>query len=232
MTLSPTTTTPIFRDRAHAGVLLAKELAPYRGDQNAVILALPRGGVVVGYELSVALHLPLEVFLTRKLRTVNNQECAIGAVSETGALYVNQDALGSFHLSTEDIEELALGEEGELRRQSALYRQGRPLPALANRTVILVDDGIATGATLFAAVKSIAALTPRRVIAAIPATPPERGVQLRALVDQCLILATPNPFSTVGALYTEFEPVTDSQVLALLEAAYRERSRPPSFSRT
>ena len=101
----------IFHERAHAGVLLAKELAAYRGDPNVLILALPRGGVVVGYELSTALHLPMNIFLTRKLRTANNQDCAIGAVSETGALYVNQDALDACHLSSEDIDELVLGEE-------------------------------------------------------------------------------------------------------------------------
>lgn len=214
----------IFRDRAHAGVLLAKELAAYRGDPQAVILALPRGGVVVGYELSMALHLPLEVFLSRKLRTPNNQNEAIGAVSETGALYVNQEALTALHLSQEDVEELVLGEEGELKRQRDLYRQGRPLASLANRTVILVDDGIATGATLFAAITSMAALAPRRVIVAIPIAPSAIGARIRPLVDHCLILTTPMPFSTVGALYTDFEPVTDSQVLSLLEAAHRERN--------
>lgn len=220
----------IFRDRAHAGVLLAKELAAYRGDPQAVILALPRGGVVVGYELSAALHLPMEVFLTRKLRTPNNQNSAIGAVSETGALYVNQEACSSLHLSTEDIEELVLGEEGELKRQQALYRQGRPLASLTNRTVILVDDGIATGATLFAAIASMAALAPRRVIVAIPIAPSDVGARIRPLVDHCLILTTPAPFSTVGALYTDFEEVTDSQVLALLKAAHRECAKPPSLS--
>lgn len=220
----------IFHDRAHAGVLLAKELAAYRGDPNALILALPRGGVVVGYELSTALHLPMNIFLTRKLRTANNQDCAIGAVSETGALYVNQDALDAYHLSSEDVDELVLGEEGELKRQKTLYRQGRPLPPLANRTVILVDDGIATGATLFAAIKSMAALAPRRVIVAIPIAPSDIGARIRPLVDQCVILTTPEPFSTVGALYTEFEPVTDSQVLTLLETAHRECAKPASLS--
>ncbi|MDP1948405.1 MAG: phosphoribosyltransferase family protein [Nitrospirota bacterium] len=221
-----------FRDRAHAGVLLAKELAIYRGDPNAVILALPRGGVVVGYELSVALHLPLEVFLTRKLRTVNNQDCAVGAVSETGALYVNQEAADACRLSGEDIQELVLGEEGELRRQRTLYRHGRPLTSLANRTVILVDDGIATGATLFATITSMEALSPRRVIVAMPVAPSDTSSRIRPLVDQCVILTTPEPFSSVGALYADFEPVTDEQVLALLEAAHRERARSPSFSRT
>lgn len=220
----------IFHDRAHAGVLLAKELSAYRGDSNALILALPRGGVVVGYELSTALHLPMHIFLTRKLRTVNNQDCAIGALSETGALYVNQDKLDACHLSNEDVDELVLGEEGELTRQKMLYRQGRPLPPLANRTVILVDDGIATGATLFAAIKSMAALAPRRVIVAIPVAPSDIGARIRPLVDQCVILTTPESFSTVGALYTEFEPVTDSDVLRLLETAHRECAKPISLS--
>lgn len=221
-----------FRDRAHAGILLAKELAIYRGDPNAIVLALPRGGVVVGYELSVALHLPLDVFLTRKLRTVNSPDCAVGAVSETGALYVNQEAADGCRLSGEDIQELVLGEEGELQRQRTLYRQGRPLPALANRTVILVDDGIATGGTLYVTITSVAALSPRRVIVAMPVAPSDRSAHMRPLVDQCVILTTPEPFSSVGALYTDFEPVTDEQVLALLEAAHRERARSPSFSRT
>jgi putative phosphoribosyl transferase len=220
----------IFHDRAHAGVLLAKELSAYRGDSNALILALPRGGVVVGYELSTTLHLPMHIFLTRKLRTVNNQDCAIGALSETGALYVNQGKLDACHLSNEDVDELVLGEEGELTRQKMLYRQGRPLPPLANRTVILVDDGIATGATLFAAIKSMAALAPRRVIVAIPVAPSDIGARIRPLVDRCVILTTPEPFSTVGALYTEFEPVTDSDVLRLLETAHRECAKPISLS--
>ncbi len=111
-----------------------------------------------------------------------------------------------------------------------LYRQGRPLPPLANRTVILVDDGIATGATLFAAIKSMAALAPRRVIVAIPVAPSDIGARIRPLVDRCVILTTPEPFSTVGALYTEFEPVTDSDVLRLLETAHRECAKPISLS--
>ena len=220
----------IFHDRAHAGVMLAKELGVYRGDPNALILALPGGGVVVGYELSITLHLPMSIFLTRKLRTTNNQDCAIGAVSETGALYVNQNAFDIYHLSSEDVDELALGEEGELKRQKTLYRQGRPLPSLANRTVILVDDGITTGTTIFTAIKSIAALAPRRVIVAIPVAPSSIKARLHPLVDQCVILTRSEPFSTVGSLYTEFEPVADSQVLTLLETAHRECAKLASSS--
>src|SRR5215467_6329669 len=127
----------VFRDRVEAGRLLASNLTSYRDDPNGLILALPRGGVAVGYELTLALHLPLDVFITRKLSTPDNPEYAIGAVSETGALYLNPEAVEVFHLSHDDLEGLIEVQRQEIARRQALYRQGRSVPVLTNRTVIL-----------------------------------------------------------------------------------------------
>jgi putative phosphoribosyl transferase len=158
----------IFRDRGHAGFSLAKELNAYRGDPTAVILALPRGGVVVGYEISRTLHLPLDVFITRKLSTPDNLEYAIGAVSETGAIYLNSEAVDVFHLSREDLEGLIQAQRREIARRQTLYRQGRSVPVIADRTVILVDDGIATGSTFFATIEAVTELSPRRLLQRSP----------------------------------------------------------------
>jgi putative phosphoribosyl transferase len=209
----------IFRDRGHAGLLLANALNAYRGNPTAVILALPRGGVAVGYELSRALHLPLDVFITRKLSTPDNPEYAIGAVSETGAIYLNPEAVDTFQLSHDDLEGLIEAQRREIWRRQTLYRQGRSAPALANRTVILVDDGIATGSTFFATIEAVTELSPRRLIAAIPVGPCETLVRLKSLVDELVVLDVPDPFSAVGEAYEDFTQVEDGQVVALLKAA-------------
>jgi putative phosphoribosyl transferase len=210
----------IFRDRSHAGVSLAKELNAYRGDPTVVILALPRGGVVVGYEISRMLRFPLDVFITRKLVTPDNPEYAIGAVSETGAIYLNPDAVDAFHLSHDDLEGLIQAQRHEIARRQALYRQGRPLPALADRTVILVDDGIATGSTFFATIEAVTELSLGRLIAAIPVGPHETLTRVKSLVDELVVLEMPDPFSAVGEAYQDFTQVEDAQVVALLKAAH------------
>jgi putative phosphoribosyl transferase len=212
----------IFRDRGHAGVSLAKELNAYRGDPNAVILALPRGGVAVGYEISRTLHLPLDVFITRKLGTPDNPEYAIGAVSETGAIYLNPEAVDAFNLSHDDLEGLIQAQRREIARRQALYRQGRRVPALADRTVILVDDGIATGSTFFATIEAVTELSPRRLIAAIPVGPRETLARVKSLVDELIVLEVLDPFSAVGEAYQDFTQVEDEQVVALLKSAQDE----------
>jgi putative phosphoribosyl transferase len=212
----------IFRDRGHAGVSLAKELNAYRGDPNAVILALPRGGVAVGYEISRTLHLPLDVFITRKLGTPDNPEYAIGAVSETGAIYLNPEAVDAFNLSHDDLEGLIQAHRREIARRQALYRQGRRVPALADRTVILVDDGIATGSTFFATIEAVTELSPRRLIAAIPVGPRETLARVKSLVDELIVLEVLDPFSAVGEAYQDFTQVEDEQVVALLKSAQDE----------
>jgi putative phosphoribosyl transferase len=212
----------IFRDRGHAGISLAKELNAYRGDPNAVILALPRGGVAVGYEISRTLHLPLDVFITRKLGTPDNPEYAIGAVSETGAIYLNPEAVDAFNLSHDDLEGLIQAQRREIARRQALYRQGRRVPALADRTVILVDDGIATGSTFFATIEAVTELSPRRLIAAIPVGPRETLARVKSLVDELIVLEVLDPFSAVGEAYQDFTQVEDEQVVALLKSAQDE----------
>lgn len=215
----------IFQNREEAGRLLAAKLAPYRGDPNGLILALPRGGVAVGYELSLALHMPLNVFITRKLSMPDNPEYAVGALSETGAIYINPDAVDALRLSHDDLERLMQAQQPEVTRRRVLYRQGRALPALAGRTVILVDDGIATGATFFATIEAIAELSPRRIVAAIPVAPCDTIARVRRAVDELIVLATPDPFTSVGAAYEHFTQVDDAEVLAYLQAARREGAR-------
>lgn len=219
----------IFQNREEAGRRLAVELMPYRDDPGGVILALPRGGVAVGYQLSLALHLPLDVFITRKLGAPGNPEYALGAVSETGTVYLNPTAVAEFGLSKADIEQLVRQQQKEIARRQNLYRQGRRMPTVADRTVILVDDGIATGATFFASVEAIRHLKPRRLIGAIPIGPADTIANARKRVDELVVLATPAPFWAVGNHYVDFTQVEDRDVveyLNLAEEGLPERTNP------
>lgn len=215
----------MFRDRRHAGKLLAARLSSYRDDAEAVVLALPRGGVAVGYELSTGLRLPLDVFITRKIGLPGFPEYAIGAITESGHLYVNPEAAASLHLTREGLEALARDERREIVRRATLYRQGRPLCAVRDRTVMLVDDGIATGSTFFATIEALRQLKPARLIAAIPVAPESGAEQVRACVDECVILATPVSFDAVGRFYGSFGQVDDDTVIQLLAAAAEAQAR-------
>ncbi len=217
----------IFQNREEAGRRLASELLQYREDPAGLILALPRGGVAVGYQLSLALHLPLDVFITRKIGAPGNPEFALGAVSETGTVYLNPDTVTDFRLSINDVEELVRAQQNEIARRHALYRQGRRLPSLTDRVVILVDDGIATGATFFASADAIRHMKPRRLVGAIPVGPAETIVEAQQRVDELIVLATPDPFWAVGNHYVDFTQVEDHDVLEYLnlaEEAFRERT--------
>jgi len=220
-----------FKNREEAGRRLVEQLIQYRNHPAALILALPRGGVAVGYQLSLGLHLPLDLFITRKLGAPDNPEYALGAVGETGTVYLNPDAMAAFHLSHEDVKDLVQRQQHEIARRQALYRQGRRLPALTDRTVILVDDGIATGSTFFASADAIRHLKPRRLIGAIPVGPTETIRVARTRVDELVVLATPDPFWAVGNHYVDFTQVDDRDVveyLNLAEEAMRERIQPSS----
>jgi putative phosphoribosyl transferase len=219
----------IFQNREEAGRRLAVELMPYRDDPAGVILALPRGGVAVGYQLSLALHLPLDVFITRKLGAPDNPEYALGAVSETGTVYLNPTAVAEFCLSKADIDQMVRAQQKEIARRQNLYRQGRRMPTLADRTVILVDDGIATGSTFFASVEAIKHLKPRRLIGAIPVGPVDTIANARKRVDELVVLAMPVPFWAVGNHYVDFTQVEDRDVveyLNLAEEGLPERTNP------
>ncbi len=208
-----------FENREEAGRRLVERLIQYRGDPTAIILALPRGGVAVGYQLSLGLHLPLDVFIARKLGAPDNPEYALGAVGETGAIHVNPDAIAAYNLSGKEIEDLAQAQQQEIARRQELYRQGRRLPALTDRIVILVDDGIATGSTFFASAESIKHLKPRRLIGALPVGPVETVQEARLQVDALIVLATPVPFWAVGNHYLDFAQVSDHDVMGYLNLA-------------
>ncbi len=218
-------TNGIFRDRTEAGRELAARLGAYRNDATGLILALPRGGVPVGYEISLALNLPLDVFLTRKLGMPEDPEYAIGAVAETGSIHLNQQALpmmGGFSPANPLFQELVRAQREEIRRRQGLYRNGRPLPDLKDRTVLLVDDGVATGATFLASAEALRSLQVRRLIAALPVGPRETFGEISRHVDELIVLATPEPFYAVGNHYADFRQVSDEEVIRyLMDAAAR-----------
>lgn len=221
---------PRLENREEAGRLLADRLSAYRDDPEAIILALPRGGVVVGYVMSVALHLPLDVFLVRKLGAPGNPEYALGAVAEIGEPYLNRRAMEAFALSPSDLAWAVREQREEIARRQTLYRHGRPLPALAGHTVILVDDGLATGATFFASVQALRGLGVKRLIAALPVGPQETIRELESQVDELIVLLMPEPFYAVGNHYEDFTQVEDDAVvryLAEAAAALRGGGRQP-----
>ena len=209
----------MFRNREEAGRILADKLSQYRNDPTALILALPRGGVAVGYQLSLALHLPLDVFITRKIGAPGNPEYAIGAVAETGSCSLNQDAVNSFGLSQYELNRLIHLQEKEIARRKNLYRQGRPLPQLTGRTVLLVDDGIATGSTFMASALAIRSLQPRRLVGVIPVGPSSTIREVRSHVDELVVLMTPEPFEAVGNFFVDFTQVEDRDVIQYLNLA-------------
>lgn len=225
-----------FKNREEAGRRLVDRLMRYHEDPAALILALPRGGVAVGYQLSLGLHLPLDVFITRKLGAPDNPEYALGAVGETGRVYLNHDAMATYGLSQSDIEGLVQAQQREIARRQDLYRQDRRLPTLTDHTVILVDDGIATGSTFFISAQSIRQLKPRRLVGAIPVGPMDTIREACMQVDELIVLATPDPFWSVGNHYIDFTQVSDHDVVEYLNLAdesllgWKERSQASTAS--
>lgn len=209
----------MFKNRKEAGEILALELAEFREDSHAILLALPRGGVVVGYHMSVALHLPLDVVISRKIGAPGNSEYALGAVGENGAVYWNREALAGLSLSERDLTSAVQAQKNEVARRVASYREGRSFPPLNGRTVILVDDGLATGATFFASIAAVRQGNPNRVIGAVPVAPRSTVEEARSLVDRLIVLRVPEPFYAVGNFYQDFEQVEDREVLQCLHLA-------------
>lgn len=209
------------KDRRDAGRRLAASLAPY-GDERPIVLALPRGGVPVGAEVSRALGAPLDVFIARKLGAPGQPELGIGAVAQGGVLVLNERIVRSLKLTQEHVRRAAEGEFGEVRRRLRLLRGDRPEPEVRGRTVILVDDGLATGATARAAILALRGRNPRRLVLAVPVCPPHTADVLRTEVDEIVVLATPPDFYAVGSYYEDFEQVADDEVIRLLELARNE----------
>ncbi|WP_214109175.1 erythromycin esterase family protein [Acrocarpospora catenulata] len=209
----------LFQDRADAGRVLAGLLESYRGEPDLVVLALPRGGVPVAYEIARALDAPLDVFLVRKLGAPGSGEFAMGAIARGGTIVVNDDVVRALDISPETIEQVAQREGRELLRRERMYREGRPPPDLAGKTVIVVDDGLATGASMHAAVRALRSLRPGRIVVAVPAAPESTCAELAAEVDEVVCAATPSPFVAVGHSYWDFTRTTDEEVRDLLRAA-------------
>jgi predicted phosphoribosyltransferase len=208
-----------FRDRLDAGLCLADALWKYAGRSDVVVLALPRGGVPVAFEVAKALRAPLDVFLVRKLGAPGFEELAMGAIASGGVTVLNPDVIRTLEVPREEVEAAAERERCELERRERVYRRGRPAPDVAGQTVILVDDGLATGSTMRAAVAALRRLGPARVVVAVPAAAPASCEEMRAIADDCVCALTPHPFHAVGLWYDDFTQTTDEEVCDLLDRA-------------
>ena len=208
-----------FRDRRDAGRRLAARLTAYAGRADVVVLALPRGGVPVAYEVAQALGAPLDVFLVRKLGMPGHEEFAIGAIASGGVIVLNEETLRDYGVSRDQVRAVVEAEMQELERRERSYRGDRPFPDLAGRAVILIDDGLATGSTMRAAVAALRQDRPARVIVAVPTAPPETCDEMRAIVDEMVCLITPEPFYAVGLWYEDFSQTSDEEVRELLDRA-------------
>jgi len=209
----------LFQNRTTAGQVLAEKLVAYANRCDVLVLGLPRGGVPVAFEVAKALHAPLDVFLVRKLGVPGQEELAMGAIASGGVRVLNYDIVEALHLSEAVIERVAARQQQELERRERLYRQNRPLPQIRDRTVILVDDGLATGATMRAAVEALQLQQPAAIVVAVPVASPETYRELANKVDEVVCVETPVPFYSVGSWYDEFPQTTDTQVRELLQQA-------------
>ncbi|MEN4478389.1 phosphoribosyltransferase [Mycolicibacterium cosmeticum] len=205
-----------FANRSDAGRILAGLLAPYRQRTDLLVLGLARGGVPVGWEVAAALHAPFDAFLVRKLGVPNWPELAMGALATGGELVLNRDVMRSLDVSEEQLQATIRAETAELHRRERVYRGDRPPPDLAGRTVILVDDGIATGASMFAAVRAVRAAGCESVVVAVPVGSESTCRALRAEADEVLCASTPADFSAVGQMYDDFRQTGDDEVRRLL----------------
>ena len=208
-----------FRDRTEAGKMLAKSLAKYANRPGVLVLALPRGGVPVAFEVAQALKAPLDVFVVRKLGVPGHEELAMGAIASGGVRVLNKSVVDMLEISDHVIDAVAGRELRELQRRERAYRNHRPAPDVRGRTVILVDDGIATGATMRAAVKALRQLKAGRIIVASPTTALSTAEEMQPEVDEFVAVMTPADFSGVGQWYEDFSQTTDEEVRALLEKA-------------
>lgn len=217
------------RDRADAGQQLATQLSAYAGQRDLLVLGLARGGVPVAYEIAQALHAPLDVFVVRKLGVPGHEELALGAIASGGIRVLNEEIVDALAISDAQIAAVSAREQQEIDRREHAYRGGRPAPDIHGKTVILVDDGIATGATLRAAIAAIRAQAPARLIVAVGVAPPESCESLQAEVDELVCLLKPDPFWAVGLWFANFAPTSDEEVRVLLaranQLAHEEKGR-------
>ena len=214
-----------FSDRRVAGMHLAAELGAFAEREDVVVLALPRGGVPVGWEVARALGAPLDVLVVRKLGLPGHEELAMGAIASGGVRVINPDVVNMMHVPSAAIDEVVAHEIEELHRREQLYRGGRPLPDVRDRTVILVDDGVATGSTMLAAIRSLRTLAPRQIVVAVPVASVEAAHAIRTEADTLVVLSVPETFDSVGRWYADFRQTSDAEVRMLLTTA-RDQRRP------
>ncbi len=214
-----------FRNRIDAGRRLAERLRQYGGRRDVIVLALPRGGVPVGFEVSRELGVPLDVFVVRKLGLPWQEELAIGALASGGVRILDEDLIRVAGVSAEDLERITDAESRELERRERLYRGDRPFPDLSGKTVILVDDGLATGSTMRAAVTALRQEGPARVVVAVPVAAPETCDAFRDIADEVVCAATPEPFRAVSLWYEDFSQTTDEDVHRLLDQSLAASER-------
>jgi putative phosphoribosyl transferase len=209
----------LFNDRVDAGKKLAKKLSEYANRSDVIILALPRGGVPVAFEVAKELNVKMDVFIVRKLGVPGNEELAMGAIASDNIRVLNEDVIRSFQIPQSVIDEVAVNELRELERRERLYRGNRPKPDISGSTVILIDDGLATGATMRAAAAAVKTKNPAKIVIAVPTAASDTCSAFENEVDKTICVATPEPFYGVGAWYEDFSQTTDKEVCELLNKA-------------
>jgi predicted phosphoribosyltransferase len=213
----------LFRDRVDAGRQLAARLTEFAGRPDVVVLGLPRGGIPVAHEVAARLDVPLDVFLVRKLGVPGQSELAMGAIASGGIEVLNREMIRDLGIPQALVEQVAVKERLELERRDALYRAGRAGAIVEGRTVLLIDDGLATGSTMEAGIVALRQLSPARVVVGVPVGARETCERLRSIADQVVCVSTPVPFEAVGAWYQEFSQTTDEEVIRLLGRSPDER---------
>ncbi len=217
-----------FADRAQAGVLLAEKLARYAQSADTIVLGLPRGGVAVAFELAVALALPLDVLVVRKLGVPGHEELAFGAIASGGVRILDPEVVEALEITPEIAEAVTAREQAELRRREAVFREGRAAPAVGDRNVILVDDGIATGSTMLSAIEAARRLGAKRVIVAAAVAPPQSVAMLSSHADEVVCLHTEADFRAVSLFFQSFPQLTDEDVRGFLDRAAQRKLWPPA----
>lgn len=212
----------LFKDRRDAGRQLAQKLSSYADRSDVVVLALPRGGVPVAYEVALALNAPLDIFLVRKLGVPGHEELAFGAIASGDVRVLNEEVVWTLDIPSEAIDAVAQRELLELERRERTYRGDHPVPEIRDRTAILVDDGLATGASMRAAIEGVRAKHPAKIVVAVPTAAPETCEMFESEVDEIVCAITPEPFYGVGQWYQDFSQTTDEEVRKLLEQTAQE----------